>query len=394
MGTKPIANAGPDITKDLAIFTLGGNQQINIDGGAAATITDFGDGTSISSYKWYLLEGPAAHGASFSSDSIQSPTLNTIDTWGNYRLFMVVTNDAGTKSEEDPLLAPDSSFCVVRLISLKLDLEKPASGERNWHTNQHALIGAAETLRVDFDAHTIVSHVDTTTTGAELDLLSGAGYATADGTETGTKLHKHPGSHIDGASLDGTKAGVIKLGASDAWGEGYVWPSETMTFSSTHNGAWVKRVVGGSSVVGWDPNIVTDSSDLLAAGFTQSPAVAVFYATTNMKIRQLSVALADSGFKLAGSSAADWKWNLHILTPAQYQDNLWHTGAGLVAASTYVQFQAKNHWPASALSTALEISVTKGTYMVVLPNRDPYRVDPTDNEPGAHVNIQVLCTRA
>lgn len=124
------ANVDPTVSQDLVLNqeSLPYSPQVvygegNDTDNPAATFT----------YAWSIVSDIGESGINITNTTAQNPTVASIDTWGNYRLFLVVTNTAtGETSESDPLLAPDSAFMVIRVKSAQLDLEKPASGERNW----------------------------------------------------------------------------------------------------------------------------------------------------------------------------------------------------------------------------------------------------------------------
>jgi hypothetical protein len=401
---KPIANAGADITLDLdGVFTLGNNQQLNNVGGVAGAITEFGDGSSIPSdgFKWYLLEGPSGHGASLIDSTIQQPVLQNIDTWGNYRLMLVVTNNVGTKSEEDPLLAPDSAFMTVRLISASLDLEKPARGERNWEGAYHTAIAGLETLHSNFHNtsgyHKIEFH-DTTATGAELDILTGAGYATADSTATGTKLHKHAGPHVDEATVDGVTQGVVKLAGStkDPYQPGYVWGSQTIHMNGTTNGSYQGKINDdGSYTWSWNPNHILDAQDNISNGLPSSPAHLVFTCAEDAILREANVHLNNSGFVKTGSAPNDWQFQFRVMSQAKFIQNLWHvpTDANYITPSFTVTFQSLAHKPNFGVTIGQSIAVEMRQVIVVTAYRDPYTVAPDVNSPGSGLNVSILLTR-
>jgi hypothetical protein len=95
-------------------------------------------------YSWSLSK-PEGSSASLSSETIQNPILNNIDTWGNYRLFLIATNTStGETSQSDAVLAPQTAFVHVRVKSESKGLEKPCVGERNWHNTYHDLIDSVE----------------------------------------------------------------------------------------------------------------------------------------------------------------------------------------------------------------------------------------------------------
>ena len=399
--SKPVANAGADITLDLASFTLGNNQQLNNVGSAAGAITAFGDGSSISSFKWYLLEGPSGHGASLINSTIQQPVLQTINTWGNYRLMMVVTNNVGTKSEEDPLLAPDSAFMTVRLISASLDLEKPARGERNWDQSYHTAVAGLETLHANFHNtsgyHKIDFH-DTTATGAELDILTGAGYATANSAATGTKLHIHAGTHVDGASVDGVTQGVVKLAGStsDPYQPGYVWGSQTIHLHGTMNGSYMKRANDdGSYAWGYEPAYIFDNQNQVSNGYPSSPALLVFSCPEAAILREANVHLQNSGYVAESSSGTDWQFQFRVMTQYEFAGNAWHVvgNPSYITPSFTTTFQSLSHKPNFGLTTGKSVAVAAHKVIVVTVYHDPYTADPIKNSAGGMLNVGVLLTR-
>lgn len=106
---------------------------------------DLNDPAASFSFSWTILRRPSGSGAALNDNATQNPTLGSIDQWNNYRLFLIVTNTAtGVSSEIDPLLAPASAFVTVRVQSLELGIEKPATGERDWQSKAYAWVDAIE----------------------------------------------------------------------------------------------------------------------------------------------------------------------------------------------------------------------------------------------------------
>ncbi len=112
-----------------------------------ASAVDSADESATFGFTWFLLRKPTGSTASLSANNVSNPTLNNIDMWGNYRLFLVATNTAtGESSETDPLLAPSSAFTHVRITSEALGLQKPAAGERDWMAVAHKWVDELEDL--------------------------------------------------------------------------------------------------------------------------------------------------------------------------------------------------------------------------------------------------------
>lgn len=110
-----------------------------------ADAVDSEDGSATFTFSWSILDKPSGSSASFDNATLQNPTLQNVDTWGNYRLFCIATNTStSATSEDDQILAPNSAFVTVRVNSTNRGLEKPAKGERDWHTRAHEWVSAIE----------------------------------------------------------------------------------------------------------------------------------------------------------------------------------------------------------------------------------------------------------
>jgi len=127
---------------------------------------DTTDPTPHFTYAAYLLAKPTGSTASLTNATTNSPDLINIDTWGNYRIFVIVTNtDNNSSSETDPLKAPASSFFTVQVQSTEAGLTKPAAGERNWTSQYHTVVSQVEQLSIDV-ADIIASGVGATVADA------------------------------------------------------------------------------------------------------------------------------------------------------------------------------------------------------------------------------------
>ena len=109
--------------------------------------TDTADPTPTFTYAAYLLAKPTGSNASLTNSTTNSPDLINIDTWGNYRIFVIVRNtENNATSETDPLKAPASSFFTIKVQSTEASLTKPSAGERDWTTQYHAVVNQVEDL--------------------------------------------------------------------------------------------------------------------------------------------------------------------------------------------------------------------------------------------------------
>ena len=121
-------------------------------------VADSGDITKYD-FDWYLIDNPSGTSSidtSITADN-ESVVLNSIDTWGSYRIFVIARHKStDTKSEENPLKAPEENFITLSVESLNNRLEKPANFERNWKQKYDKLVSVVEdstkrinTLKVD-----------------------------------------------------------------------------------------------------------------------------------------------------------------------------------------------------------------------------------------------------
>lgn len=151
------------------------------------------------SFAWQIISKPDGSTASLSATNVQNPTLNGIDTWGNYLLFVVATNANNSQtSQANRLYAPREAFVVVRVISARKGLQKPAAGERGYHPAIHEVIGAVESAGQG--DHLITDHLDVfVATGKQLDILVSGEYA-ENPDNLGTSLHTHVGKDIPPSS--------------------------------------------------------------------------------------------------------------------------------------------------------------------------------------------------
>ena len=204
-----------------------------LDGTASTPSTG---GASIASYAWTILDKPDGSSAQFAdtggqTSTLAEPTIENCDTWGNYRIFLVVTDNVAATSESDLLKAPNSAFGVVR-VKNSYGLQKLAKGERNYQKHERDSIEELHDLRTDFNARTvngIFDVVEATSTGPSLDNLMDGSYATNSGLTGGTTLHNHKGTDVDAATT-GANGTVTPEGADEG-----VWLVEFCLSSDTYS---------------------------------------------------------------------------------------------------------------------------------------------------------------
>ena len=237
------------------------------------TSTPGGGAASISTYAWTILDKPAGSAVKFAStngdtSAASQPTLNTIDTWQNFRVFLRVTDNLGNVSEGDPLLAPDSAFGTIRINSTMADTHGPtdglqllAKGERNYQDFARRTNKELDNVRYDFVNRTVNGIFDVaaaTSTGPHLDNLMVNSYATQSGAVGGTSLHKHKGADVDPATTAAN--GTVTLDQTPVSATNpVVLNNEHQVYSTLLNGTYLAG--------GWSPNVVTVQTN--AAGTEQ-----------------------------------------------------------------------------------------------------------------------------
>lgn len=125
--------------------------EININLSKSLTIENFTDENSpdalISDYtfSWFFIDKPQTSSCSLDTTvtaNNQTVILNSIDTWGTYRIFCIAEeiSNSSNKSNDNPLRAEENSFINIIVKSTNNLLEKPASFQRNWKSQYDKLV--------------------------------------------------------------------------------------------------------------------------------------------------------------------------------------------------------------------------------------------------------------
>ena len=253
-------------------------------------------------------------------------------------------------SDLDPLKAPTASFVAVEVLGAARGLRKPAAGARNWHGAYYDLVDEIEGLGTGIGTHTIVSHSDVTVaTGADLDVLTGGGYADDPDTTTpnpGARLHKHKGPDIDVATQ--IAAGVVYLSdapvsavAPKAINKEYV----TLTGTANHS--------RGSSA--WEDGIFEHQTN------PPHPFHLVWAVPVAAVIEQWHTVLLDGG---AATTTSQYKFKLWKGALANFLANP-HTLTQVGAAAGMTGTPTANNLPIVLKEEGLSVSVVKGDYIAV-----------------------------
>lgn len=89
-------------------------------------------------FEWYIVDKPVSSNAAIAiaanDDFRNIVTLNSIDTWGTYRVFVAALNlNTDVYSEVNLFVAPESHFINLSVKSTNNNLEKPAATQRDWN---------------------------------------------------------------------------------------------------------------------------------------------------------------------------------------------------------------------------------------------------------------------
>ena len=366
----PLNNPTNNPQVDLSSASLPTN--ISLYGYAADSL----DASAVWTWAWTLLQKPTGSTAALSSTTAQNPTLNGVDVWGDYRLMLVATNTNASPSrtsETDPLKAPTASFVAVEVLGAAQGLRKPAAGARNWHGAYYDLVDEIEGLGTGIGTHTIVSHSDVTVaTGADLDVLTGGGYADDPDTTTpnpGARLHKHKGPDIDVATQ--IAAGVVYL--SDA----PVSAVAPVALSHDHMAltATINQSLGSS---GWEEGVFPHT-------VTNPPTVfhVIWFVPVKAEIIQWGISMIDGG-KLVTTK----KYTFKLFRGAQANAlAVPHTMTQVGATTGIYGTPAVNNYPLILSESGLSVMLIPGQYIAV------QVVQADDNKTGKMLTMQVDLVR-
>lgn len=300
-GVNTLPNESPPVsytqTSDPVVTLANTNlpSDINIYGNAV----DSADNAPVFTWAWSIVsqthQSPAI--SLSGGGTIQSPVVQAINTWGNTRCFLVATNaTSGATSETDPLRAPDSAFVTIRVRSAGAALQKIAAGERNWNNDADEWVQAIEDIHAGANglpAHTLTQHSDvTTSTGVDLDALTGGGYANDPDAVTPNAngaLHIHTGPQVDEATR--VARGTIKIenaaGPARAINVEKMVLTASITSTQRDDGVVIQRIL--PYTLGAIAN--SPSSEDLATWYL---------AYMGLTIRRLFVTMGDGGTSVPG----------------------------------------------------------------------------------------------
>lgn len=234
-GAQNLPNESPPVSFGQEHDPIVSQDDLPLDVLLYGNAADSNDAGAVFTYQWSILaQNQQDPQVALSAGGLaQNVTVSNISDWGNIRCFLIVTNqNTGETSQSDPLRAPDSAFVTIRVRSSSAEIQKIAAGERNWHDDADEWAQAIEDISAGNNGlppHTIPDHTDVvSTTGADLDVLSGGGYA-LDPDNPGTALHIHAGDHVDEASRN--TRGTVRV--EDAGGPAIAINMERLVYTAT-----------------------------------------------------------------------------------------------------------------------------------------------------------------
>lgn len=234
-GAQNLPNESPPVSFGQEHDPVVSQDNLPLDVSLYGNAVDSNDEGAVFTYQWSILaQNQQDPQVALSAGGLaQNVTISNISDWGNIRCFLIATNqNTGETSQSDPLRAPDSAFVTVRVRSSSAEIQKIAAGERNWHNDADEWAQAIEDISAGNNGlppHTIPEHTDVeSTTGADLDVLSGGGYA-LDPDNPGVALHIHKGDHVDEAT-PGTR-GTIRI--EDGAGPAIAINAERLVYTAT-----------------------------------------------------------------------------------------------------------------------------------------------------------------
>jgi hypothetical protein len=295
----PISNPDTDISIDLSALSL------------PQTIQCYGEGYDSANpsntdwnWTWTVLDDDSP-GSSFSlvpNGVVQNPT-GAVPTWRNVRLFLIVQNvNTSVYSEQDPLLAPDSAFLVLRVLSTTAGLQKLAAGERDYHGMIHTVVAQVEADAAGVGAHTVASHSDTTATGAELETLTNGTSAAGLHTHGATDLPTATNAAQGAVTLEETGQGAAKV--------------------ITRERVQLRASVDGSRVAGsgWVAGQILPPTYETPAAVSGGVPLAIWRADEALKIVNWAVQLVDGG---KASPTSPYKFRLGVANATNAATDTW-----------------------------------------------------------------------
>ena len=303
------------------------------------------------SWSWTLLD-PTSSGLVLSSTTTQNVTVSNIQNWENVRLHLVATNIAtSATSESNILLAPSSSFVEIHVLSANTSLQKPAKGARDWHPALNAWVSKIEDLG-GADPLNLNDLGDvTTSTGAQLDILTGGGNA----EQSNTALHTHEGNHVNDATT--TAQGVVLLEeASHASGTPKMLTEERLIFSQS-----------ATRSVPWKSATLSDKIEFTSPSSTSFFPHVVFFANEEIYIEKMTVVLLNGG---ASSPNQPYQFDLVIGTNTDLQEGTMSKQGAQVSGSPSV-----DNKPLILVSSDQSINVAQGRFFGVAVIQAPQTSD-------------------
>lgn len=287
--------ANPVSSQSDYIVNLNGGDTLPTTAGLFGGGADSNDPSAVFSFSWSVLRRPPTSNAALSDSAVQNPTLGAVDVWGNYLLFLIVTNQAtGETSETDPIAAPSTAFVSVRVQSLELGLEKPSAGERDWNSRAWAWVDAIEDHedRVDaLEALSLVSDLDdlsdvtlSTLTSGQALVYNGANWVNGDAGSTLT-VQDAAASNVTNVDLVNEELVLVSDNSSIDITHGTSGSNPKLSLDVTANLTVDTLGVNGALTVNADDTAANPVINMLD-GSTNAPAITYDTSSQEFKIKR------------------------------------------------------------------------------------------------------------
>ena len=250
------------------------------------------------SWSWSVLNNRTGQTATIGTVNTQNTTLDNISAqWGDVRVFLVATNTAtGETSENNPLLAPDTSQCFLHVQSINKQLTRPALGSRNWYVSLDNALQALEDItepQGGIQSATVNGAGDLILTLQDNSTINAGGVVGANGTN-GTN-----GISVSSASINASNELILTMSDSSTINAGTL-PANTAqkhTFSGTVHSL---NTNAGSTATGLHPV----KEEVVWGGFVGSQAYDCL--TLAITAKDAGSATNSADFYLFSMSTTDW----------------------------------------------------------------------------------------
>jgi hypothetical protein len=283
---------------------------------------DSNDPSASFSWSWSVLNNRTGQTATIGSATTQNTTLDNVAAqWGDVRIFLVATNTGtGETSENNPLLAPDTSQCFLHVESTNKQLTRPALGSRNWYVSLDNALQALEDItepQGGIQSATVNGAGDLILTLQDNSTINAGNVEGTDGTD---------GISVSSASINASNELILTMSDSSTINAGTLPTNTTQkhTFSGTVHSL---NTNAGSTTTGLQPT----KEEVIWGGFVASQAYDCL--TLAITVKDAGSATNTADFYLFSMSTTDWN---NASSPSSF-----HVGSALTITQGAINNQPK-----------------------------------------------------